>query len=150
MEMRRLDPTLRLILVGDGPARKDLQQTHPEIIFAGMQRGEALARHYASGDIFLFPSTTETFGNVILEAMASGLAIVTYDYAAGREYLLHGKSGLLADFDAPGDFVAQARSLARKKETVKRLSTCALETAKKCTWDNVINDLEGIYDIIVA
>ncbi len=52
-----------------------------------MQRGEALARHYASGDIFLFPSITETFGNVILEAMASGLAIVAFDYAAARKYL---------------------------------------------------------------
>src|SRR5262249_27229099 len=64
----------RLVIVGDGPQRSRLQRAHPDLIFCGMQTGESLAAHYASGDVFLFPSETETFGNVTLEAMASGLA----------------------------------------------------------------------------
>ncbi len=71
--MRAADPHVRLVMVGDGPERKMLQAQDPAIIFAGMQSGEALAEHYASADIFLFPSTTETFGNVTVEALASGL-----------------------------------------------------------------------------
>jgi glycosyltransferase involved in cell wall biosynthesis len=65
----------RFILVGDGPLREKLQHTHPDYLFCGIQTGEALARHYASADIFLFPSQSETFGNVVLEAMASGLGV---------------------------------------------------------------------------
>jgi glycosyltransferase involved in cell wall biosynthesis len=59
---------LKLIVVGDGPQRLALEKDLPEAIFCGAQRGEALAAHYASGDVFLFPSLTETFGNVVLEA----------------------------------------------------------------------------------
>ena len=62
---------LRLVVVGDGPQRAALEQQMPDAVFCGAQRGEALAEHYASGDLFLFPSLTETFGNVVLEAMAS-------------------------------------------------------------------------------
>ena len=62
--------TLKLIVVGDGPQRQELENEMPEAIFCGTQRGEALACHYASGDVFLFPSLTETFGNVVLEALA--------------------------------------------------------------------------------
>ena len=67
---------LRLVIVGDGPQRAHLQRELPEAVFCGLQRGEELARHYASGDLFLFPSLSETFGNVVLEALASGLAVV--------------------------------------------------------------------------
>lgn len=70
---------LRLIVVGDGPRRSTLAQQLPDAVFCGAQRGEVLAEHYASGDLFLFPSLTETFGNVVLEAMAAGLAVVAYD-----------------------------------------------------------------------
>ena len=149
-QMQYVDPSLRLIMVGDGPSRKDLQESHPEVIFAGMQQGESLARHYASGDIFIFPSITETFGNVILEAMASGLGIVAYDYAAAKEYLRHRRSAMLARFDDPDDFIKQACLLVSRKDNVKTLRTSVLETAKKCTWEKVICDLEAIYKNITA
>ncbi len=73
---------LKLILVGDGPQRTSLQQQLPEAVFCGLQRGEALAAHYASGDLLVFPSLSETFANVVLEALASGLAVVAFDQAA--------------------------------------------------------------------
>ena len=64
---------IRLVFVGDGPLKEKLVAQCPDAIFCGVQHGEALAAHYASGDIFLFPSLTETFGNVTLEALASGI-----------------------------------------------------------------------------
>lgn len=103
-------PAARLVFVGDGPERMRLQQAHPGHVYCGMRTGEDLARHYASGDLFLFPSLTETFGNVTLEALASGLCVVAYRHAAAAELILSGDNGLLAD---PGDesgFIAAAEA----------------------------------------
>lgn len=92
-------PKARFVLVGDGPAREKLAHDNPDFLFCGVQRGEALSRHFASGDLFLFPSRSETFGNVTLEAMASGLATVAFDYGAAREYLRDGENGAAVDTD---------------------------------------------------
>lgn len=86
-------PTARLIFVGDGPSRAQLQAAHPDAIFCGVQRGDELARHYASADLFVFPSLSETFGNVTLEAMASALPTIAFDYGATREHLRDGEHG---------------------------------------------------------
>ena len=97
-ELGRPDP--RFIWVGDGPARATLQHANPDFIFCGVQRGDALARHFASGDLFQFPSHSETFGNVTLEAMASGVPTIAFDYGAAREHLrdgLHGAAVALGD-----------------------------------------------------
>lgn len=86
--------------MGDGPERRHLERDLPEALFCGVQRGETLAAHYASGDLFLFPSLSETFGNVVLEAQAAGLAVVAFDQAAAGQHIRHGHNGVLA---APGD-----------------------------------------------
>jgi glycosyltransferase involved in cell wall biosynthesis len=91
-------PGARFVWVGDGPARSELQAANPDFIFTGVQRGEALSRHFASADVFCFPSLSETFGNVTLEAMASGLATVAFDYGAAREYLRNDEHGATAAF----------------------------------------------------
>jgi glycosyltransferase involved in cell wall biosynthesis len=93
-------PHARMVWVGDGPERAALQAAHPDFIFAGMQRGQDLARHYASADVFVFPSRSETFGNVTLEAMASGLATVAFDSGAAREHLRTGLHGAAVEHDA--------------------------------------------------
>ena len=90
--MRRIRPDARLVLVGDGPLEKQLKQRNVGCVIAGRKVNGELARHYASADVFLFPSMSETWGNVTLEAMASGLGIVAYDYAAAREVLRHGET----------------------------------------------------------
>src|SRR5262249_12575129 len=80
----------RLVLVGQGPLRAELEARYPGVVFAGERAREDLATHYASADLFLFPSVTETFGNVTPEAMASGLPVVAYDYAAAGELICSG------------------------------------------------------------
>jgi glycosyltransferase involved in cell wall biosynthesis len=98
--LQRQRPDARFVWVGDGPARAELQAANPDFIFTGIQRGDALARHFASADVFCFPSLSETFGNVTLEAMASGIATVAFDYGAAREHLCNGVHGATV---MPGD-----------------------------------------------
>jgi glycosyltransferase involved in cell wall biosynthesis len=105
-------PRAKFVLVGDGPACKPLSATHRDFVFAGMRRGNDLARHYASGDIFLFPSLSETFGNVTLEALASGVPVVAYDYGAAREYMKTSDVGACISQDDADGFVAAAIALA--------------------------------------
>jgi glycosyltransferase involved in cell wall biosynthesis len=105
-------PRARFILVGDGPAREQLARANPDFIFAGMQLGDDLSRHYASGDLFLFPSLTETFGNVTLEAMASGVATIAFDYGAAREHITDGSLGRAIACDDEAGFIAAAVELA--------------------------------------
>jgi glycosyltransferase involved in cell wall biosynthesis len=138
--MRNAVADARLVLVGDGPERAMLQARHPDIIFAGMQTGDALAAHFASADIFLFPSTTETFGNVTVEALASGLAVVAYNYAAAAEYIRDGKNGLLAPFDKTQEFINLAVRLAANAPRRAALGVAARATAEKIDWE-VVHDI---------
>lgn len=87
-------PAVRLVLVGDGPLRAELTQRCPDAIFAGQRTGEDLARHYASADLFVFPSLSETWGNVVTEAMASGLPVIAWDRAAAAELVRSGENGV--------------------------------------------------------
>ncbi|WP_240099708.1 glycosyltransferase family 4 protein [Thermomonas flagellata] len=105
-------PDARFVWVGDGPVREALQRENPDFIFCGVQRGEALARHFASGDLFLFPSHSETFGNVTLEALASGVPTVAFDYGAAREVLRDGEHGAAIAAGDDAGFVAAAVRIA--------------------------------------
>ena len=94
-QLQEIRPEAKFIWVGDGPERAAIARDHPDFVFCGIQRGEDCARHFASADLFPFPSHSETFGNVTLEAMASGIATVAFRYGAAREHLkdgLHGAS----------------------------------------------------------
>jgi glycosyltransferase involved in cell wall biosynthesis len=142
--MRAIRPGTKLVMVGDGPARAALQRLHPDVAFAGSRTGEDLARHYASADLFLFPSTTETYGNVTLEAMASRLAVVAYDYAAAGELIRHGDNGLLARFNVPADFVAKAEWLAANPGSIFRLGFRARRAAEALDWDVIHDRFEQI------
>ncbi|MGH8353571.1 MAG: glycosyltransferase family 4 protein, partial [Pseudomonas sp.] len=133
---------LKLILVGDGPQRAALQQALPDALFCGLQRGEALAAHYASGDLFLFPSLSETFGNVVLEALASGLGVVAFDQAAAAQHIRHGHNGALA---MPGDeaaFIDAARWLLEDGETLRRVRLNARQHAGRQGWEAIVQGFE--------
>ncbi|GAB3260774.1 glycosyltransferase family 4 protein [Chitinimonas naiadis] len=142
--MRQIRPDSRMVWVGDGPERAALQAGHPEQYFAGMQRGEALASHYASADVFLFASTTETYGNVTIEAMASGLGVVTYDYAAAQAHIRHNHNGLLATFDDDADFIEQACYAARYPNVMRELGSVARLTAEHLGWETIVQRFEEV------
>ena len=142
--MREAHPATRLVLVGDGPERANWQARRPDAIFCGTQIGEALAAHYASGDVFLFPSLTETWGNVTIEAMASGLAVVAYDCAAAEEIIRHGENGLKAPPEDQAAFIAQAVSLAPDRELQQRLGRAAAARAAQLSWDAIVDSFERV------
>ncbi len=141
-QMRIENPNAKMVLVGDGPARAGLQKQYPDVIFAGMQTGEPLAEHYASGDIFVYPSQTETYGNVTIEAMASGLATIAYDYAAAREHIIHDVNGVLVPLGNEPAFVAQSRLLIADMDRVQRLRHAARQTVKSLTWECIMSQME--------
>ena len=142
--MRRIRPGARLVLVGDGPLEKQLKQQNVGCVIAGRKVNGELARHYASADVFLFPSMSETFGNVTLEAMASGLGVIAYDYAAAREVLRHGESALLAPFGDAATFMAHAERFAREPQLAPRLGKAARAAAESRTWDRIVADFEAV------
>jgi glycosyltransferase involved in cell wall biosynthesis len=144
--LRSAFPTrqIKLVIVGDGPQRLALEEQLPEAIFCGAQRGEALAAHYASGDVFVFPSLTETFGNVVLEALASGLGVVAYDQAAAAQHIRHGYNGVSA---MPGDeeaFCDAARWLLEEREALRCVRLNARQHASRQGWASVIEQFEAL------
>ena len=112
---------------------------------AGFRSGEALAAHYASSDMFLFPSLTETYGNVTPEAMASGLPVVDFDDAAAGQLIYHGVSGLLATRTDDGMFVRLATELAGDATQRSSPGERARARALELGWDSIIRSIERIY-----
>lgn len=141
-EMRKTQPWMRLVIVGDGPERSRLERENPGLIFAGMRTGGDLAAHYASADVFLFPSMTETYGNVTVEAMASGLAVVAYDYAAAQQHIRHAVNGVLAPFGAADEFVGIAAALAGDAARARLLGERARATTGKLDWSCIVAEFE--------
>jgi glycosyltransferase involved in cell wall biosynthesis len=141
--MRQVRPDAKLVLVGDGPMAEELRRKNVGYVIAGRKVNGELSRHYASADVFLFPSTSETFGNVTLEAMASGLGIVAYNYAAARQHLEHERSALLAPVDDEAAFLRAAQRLAGSPELARKLGVAARALAEHLTWERIVGDFEG-------
>jgi glycosyltransferase involved in cell wall biosynthesis len=142
--MQRHSKSVKFVIVGDGPFRTTLQREHPDLIFCGVHTGEDLARHYASADVFLFPSETETFGNVTLEAMASGLAVVAYDYAAARMHMTDGETGVLVPCGASQAFVDAAANLAQAPQSLHKMRWQARAYARSIDWPHVVEKFETL------
>lgn len=139
--MREVVPDVRCVVVGDGPLREKLADKHRWIHFAGTRLGEDLAKHYASADVMIFPSETETFGNVVLESMASGLATVAYDYAAAAIHLRHGENGIKIEKGNANGFIDKAvEALSFRQDHPLRKN--AREVAEGLGWDGVVSDFE--------
>ncbi len=148
--MREHEPRTRLVLVGDGPERRRLAQRCPEAHFAGARHGDDLAAHYASADVFLFPSTSETYGNVVPEAMASGLAVVACDHAAAGQLIRHGDNGLLVRCDDTSEFCRVARRIAGDWVQVREMGTAARATAMQLDWSRIVDAIEKTYAAAIA
>lgn len=136
-------PNAKMVIVGDGPLRGRLQQQSPEAIFVGPQSGVALAQHYASADIFLFPSMTETFGNVTLEALASALLVVAFRSGAAAVHIEDCASGVVVDHGDDQGFVAGACALAQQFRWLAPMRQSARDAALQASWDAVISRFEN-------
>ena len=146
---KRIEPNTKLVLVGDGPLRDELMAEHPEVIFSGFQKGRELAEHYASGDIFLFASQTETFGNVTLEAMASGLAVVAYPLAAAAELIQSGHNGMLAMDQGGLYFEMAVQALINQPMLIEKIKLNAANVGENYSWESILNQTESSFlDII--
>jgi glycosyltransferase involved in cell wall biosynthesis len=134
-------PGAKCVFVGSGPVAAALKAEHPEFIHAGAKTGEDLARFYASADLFVFPSLSETFGNVLTEALASGLVTVSFDYAAAHQHVRHGQNGFVAALGDENAFLSAVdEALTHFDDPSLRLA--ARETANKLSWNAIIEQFE--------
>ena len=140
--IERANPRARLILVGDGPMRAALQSRLPKALFCGQQMGHDLARCYASADLFLFPSKTETFGNVTVEAMASGLPVVAFTDGAALELVRTDENGASVDLADDAGYVSEATRLALNAAACQRMGVAARATALQLDWETIANRFE--------
>ena len=135
------------VVVGDGPERGALERQLPRTIFTGFLEGDLLAQAYASADVFTFPSETETFGNVTLEAMASGLPCVCANATGSRSLVLHGKTGYLVRPGSVSDFAKCIIELALNPDLRQRMGTASRERSLSFSWDDA---MARVYDYYVA
>ncbi|ATJ82891.1 glycosyltransferase family 4 protein [Halomonas beimenensis] len=133
-------PDMSLVVVGDGPGRAGLEKALPQARFTGFVPPEALARHYASADLFIFPSISETWGNVVLEAMASGLAVVAFRHAAGAELIDDDVNGVSRAVGDETGFREAAVALCQQPARYARLGRAARERALHCRWPAIADD----------
>lgn len=128
----------RLVFVGGGPLFDSLnKQPHPRWVFAGIRHGEDLATHYASADLFLFPSLTETFGNVVPEALASGLAVVAFDCAAAGDLIDDGVNGRVVGVGDGRTFRDTTLALADNRTMLAELKARSSTSVSHLGWDRI-------------
>ncbi|MDQ6913770.1 MAG: glycosyltransferase family 1 protein, partial [Verrucomicrobiota bacterium] len=135
-KLREENAPMKLFLVGDGPYAKTLAENLPGAVFTGYLAGEDLATAYASADIFVFPSTTDTFGNVIIEAQASGLPAVVSNLGGPRELVEDGVDGMVTKALDADDFARGIRTLVEDAELRAQMSARAREKVLNRSWPN--------------
>lgn len=141
-EVRKEHPRAKAVVVGDGPLRAKLEEHYTNVMFVGVKSGEELARYYASADILLFPSETETFGNVLLEGMASGLITLSYDYAASGIHVVDGRNGLKVARGQEEEFIRRAK-VAAKVTSWRDLGLEARSHSEKHGWGDIVDTFES-------
>lgn len=135
-------PAARLVLVGDGPLRAALMQRCPDAIFAGQRGGEDLARHYSSADLFVFPSRSETWGNVVTEAMASGLPVIAWNRAAAAQLLRTGENGVRVECGDVAGFHRAVVQLVEDPDALRRMGAVARACSLGLGWEGIVAEVE--------
>ena len=137
--------SFKLVMVGDGPLKEQFQKRYPEIIFPGMLSQSNLAAYYASSDLFIFPSQTETFGNVTLEALASGIPVLAFDCAAARDWVQTGINGWLVAENNPEGFAAQAVTIFNSKDLLDQITKSTRQQVVHLDWDQIAEQVESVF-----
>lgn len=135
----------KLVMVGDGPLKEQFQKRCPEIIFPGMLSQSNLAAYYASSDLFIFPSQTETFGNVTLEALASGIPVLAFDCAAARDWVQTGVNGWLVAENNPEGFATQAVAIFNSKDLLDKITQSTRQQVVHLDWDQIAEQVESVF-----
>ena len=135
----------KLVMVGDGPLKEQFQKRYPEIIFPGMLSQSNLAAYYASSNLFIFPSQTETFGNVTLEALASGIPVLAFDCAAARDWVQTGVNGWLVAENNPEGFAAQAVTIFNSKDLLDQITQSTRQQVVHLDWDQIAEQVESVF-----
>ena len=143
--LKHTDQEFKLVMVGDGPLKDQFQQRYPDIIFPGMLSQPNLAVYYASSDLFVFPSQTETFGNVTLEALASGIPVLAFDCAAARDWVQTGINGWLVAESNPEGFAAQAVAIFNSKDALDRITQSTRQQVVHLDWDQIAEQVESVF-----
>jgi glycosyltransferase involved in cell wall biosynthesis len=148
--VRGLLSRVRFILAGDGPIKETLKERMPEAVFPGYLSGTELSRVYASSDVFLFPSTTETFGNVIQEALASGLPALVSDQGGCQEIIAASGAGLVCQAGNAEAFFDACRNLVNNPDRREILRNRGLAWVRSRDWDHVNAAVISAYKNLVA
>lgn len=136
---------VRLVVAGDGPYLEEFKSRCPDAVFLGMCSHETLASVYASADIFLFPSLTETFGNVTLEALASGTPVLAFDCAAASELVHSGHNGWLVPVDREARYIATALEMVRHPARVMAMREATRQSVIDLDWLQIVLRVERIF-----
>jgi glycosyltransferase involved in cell wall biosynthesis len=142
--LQERDPKIRPLIVGAGPAEARLRELEGPV-FTGHVTGADLARAIASADLMIHPSTTETFGNVVLEAMASGLPVIAADAPSARALIAPGVTGLICDPTDPADSLRAAIPLIESPAERRRIGDAARRASEAVSWDAVSLAAEQAY-----
>lgn len=142
--LRLMGTQVKLVMVGDGPLKEQFKQRYPEIIFPGMLSQTDLANYYASSDLFLFPSLTETFGNVTLEALASGIPVLAFDCAAARDWVQTDVNGWLIPENKPEEFTSKAVEIFKSETLLQDVTFSTRKQIVHLDWDQIAEQVESV------
>ncbi len=144
-KIEKSNKMIKFLIVGDGPARKEFEKMIPHAIFTGFLTGDELAKSYASSDIFFFPSETETFGVVTLEAMASGIPCVVADATGSKSLIMNDQNGFLVEPKKHDKFAGAILKLANNYDERRMMSIRCREKALMYDWSILLPKLVDLY-----
>lgn len=136
---------VKLVLVGDGPLREQIHQRCPDALFSGMLSHDRLAEYYASADLFLFPSQSETFGNVTVEALASGLPVLAFDCAAATDWVKPGVNGWLIPEAQPEMYVTTAVRVVQSDALLGQVAASTRAQVGQLDWQEIAEQVEDVF-----
>ncbi len=147
-DIQRAMPEIRFLIVGDGGEREWLEQNLANAEFPGVLKGEALSRAYANMDLFVFPSRTDTYGNVVQEALASGVPCVVTNEGGPKFLLDEGSTGFVASSDV--EFIEAVRRIVQDRVMHRRMCVAARDHALALSWDRVFEEVFDVYRYVTT